>query len=137
MWDQVTKIHILSWVCIEQVQRLRLVITDKIFIQHCKAYLHHRYQHLASNSCFTMQHYISNLISHKANKIQNLEVKGPTSVEDSHPPNYRSISVEGNGFFSPQKFCKSTYTRDATTRGRWERQNWLKGWLARHRFNHD
>lgn len=50
-----------------------------------------------------MQHYISNLISHKANKIQNLEVKGPTSVEDSHPPNYRSISVEGNRFFFPSE----------------------------------
>lgn len=58
---------------------LTSVITDNIFIQHCKAYLYHRYQYLAPNSCFNMQQYIRNLISQKTNKIQNLQVKGPTS----------------------------------------------------------
>lgn len=89
--------------CNEQVQRLRLVITDKIFIQHCKAYLHHRYQHSASNSCFTMQHYISNLISLKANKTQNLEVKGPTSVGTHTLQITEAFQWKETGFFLPSE----------------------------------
>lgn len=158
MWYGVTiKQTPIRRVCSEQVQRLNLVITDKTFIQHCKTYTHHRCQHLKdiSNSCFIMQHLAHHLYFTLTKQNLTSVSKYPpqwsgfsvlctwdswttTDLEDkSHPPNYRSISGEGNLFPHRSFACQHTAVILPQGGDEKDRQNWLEAWLARHWYKHD